>query len=145
MLLQFAGVFGSREGAGGKRFCCSPPQKKACTVLFVKLFWTDCPATVAGGCGLNPVGPMTGGSFAQNHSTFTRDHRPKLKTVPAAYFHEDVMPTSCRPLSWQSADDGSPLLLCAPLSAGGTTRLLEESRLFLKGDELTRSPLALRW
>src|SRR6185295_14202806 len=117
MLLQFAGVLEVREGAGGKRFCCSPPQKKACTVLFVKLFCPvfccDCPETLE----LNPVGPMTGGSFAQNHSTFTRDHRPKLNTVPAASFHEDVMPTSCRPLSWQSADDGSPLLLCAPLSA----------------------------
>src|SRR5437667_12889905 len=119
MLLQFAGVFVVAEGDGGKRFCCNAPQKKACTVLFVSPSFpvfegaggpTGRVASTGGeGCGLNPLGPMTDGSLAQNHSTLMRDHRPKLKTVPAASFQLEVMPTSYRPLALQSAEAGSPV------------------------------------
>jgi hypothetical protein len=79
---------------------------------------------------------MTGGSLAHSHSTLTRDHFPKLNTVPAAYFQDDVIPTSYRPLALQSADDGNPELPGDPLWAGGTTNAsfaeTEEVRVFLK-------------
>jgi len=79
-------------------------------------------STGAAGCRAapGPVGPITGGSLAHSHSTLTRDHFPKLNTVPAAYFQEDVIPTSYRPLALQSADDGNPELPGDPLWAGGT-------------------------
>src|SRR5215813_506687 len=134
MLLQFAGVLKSAAGAGGKRFCWSAPQKKACTVLFVSgpwlVFWRrgdprissdgtvllkscdpsrpvlvgpDAPAESAGldGRGCTPRGPITGASFAHSHSTFNRDQRPRLNTVPAEYVQLEATPTSYRPFSLQ--------------------------------------------
>src|SRR5215467_7857416 len=109
MLLQGSGVFRAGEGLW------SAPQKNECSVLFLNPAappfecagsWVISPGFAAAGVvspgpGAAPTGPMTGGSFAHSHSTFTRDLCPKLNKIPAASFQEELIPTSYKPLASQ--------------------------------------------